>query len=93
MSFNCPKGRRASALFTLALLTQSSLYSGLLLAPLVVLLRYGPQSRLHAPTKVSNWNKIIPLVLQYFFYLLVVGGISTVVTGNLVWIKETWGAT
>ncbi|KAG9043410.1 hypothetical protein FS842_001826 [Serendipita sp. 407] len=87
------QGRRSAALCMLALLTQSSLYSALLIFPLTLLLRYGPESRLGKPYAVSEWHKCLLPMAQYVVYVLLLAAISTLVTGNMGWIRETWWAT
>ncbi|KAG8811303.1 hypothetical protein FRC17_002532 [Serendipita sp. 399] len=77
----------------LALLTQSSLYSALLIFPLTLLLRYGPESRLGKPYAVSKWHKSLLPMLQFAVYIFLFAATSTLVTGNLNWIRETWWAT
>ncbi|KIM30510.1 hypothetical protein M408DRAFT_15495 [Serendipita vermifera MAFF 305830] len=87
-------GKRAPALFALALLTQSSLYSVLLLPPIVLLLCTGPASRLKTPIAPSiRISDVGRTVFTFVTYMLVLMGISTLVAGNLGWMKETWGAT
>jgi len=86
-------GLATSALFTLALLTQSSLYSALLLLPIALLIRHGPESRLARPTLVSDWRSSLLVMLGFVPYMLALGAIATLVTGDLGWMKETWGAT
>lgn len=86
-------GLAGSALFTLALLTQSSLYSALLLLPVALLIRQGPESKLVHPFSVSSWRKPLLIMLGFIPCMVAFGAISTMVTGDLTWIKETWGAT
>ena len=87
-------GQRAPALFALALLTQSSLYSVLLLPPLFLLLRAGPTSSLKTPKTTSfRLKDVVLTVFGFISYMLVLIGIGTLVAGNFRWIKETWGAT
>jgi len=78
----------------LALLTQSSLYSILLLPPFYLLGFSGAQSALKKPTgTVMKYKLSDGLPLMYLLCMLALMGISTLIAGNFRWINATWGAT
>ncbi|KAK0213150.1 PIG-U-domain-containing protein [Desarmillaria ectypa] len=86
--------RRASAsLLALAFLVQLSLSSVLLITPIIFLLMTSPTSQLASPRPFSGkWTQSLRLVVELTVYSIVLTLASTLVSGNFLWISQTWGA-
>ncbi|KAF7298859.1 hypothetical protein MIND_00833700 [Mycena indigotica] len=89
------QGNASLALVSAAILLHLSLPSILLSAPLILLLSSsnGPLSQLASPRAFTpNDKKWIALLGEYVAYAVFLSVISTLVSGGLSWIPQTWGA-
>ena len=89
-----PAGRTSLSLLFLAFLFHLSISSIILLLPIALLILGRPTSQLASPRpSTSNLRLLIPLFLEYWFYVAILSFISTLVAGSWTWIPQTWGAT
>ncbi len=88
----CSTGNSLAALSALALLTHSSLFSGLLFFPISVLLLSSPASSLISPKVFTQWRAIPLYGILFGLLLAAFGLLSTFVVGDTEWLKSTWGA-
>ncbi|EGO00346.1 hypothetical protein SERLA73DRAFT_52780 [Serpula lacrymans var. lacrymans S7.3] len=86
------QGKKSLSLLTLAFVIQLSLSSILLLVPIFMLLLSGPVSHLASPHPFSfSAKRVLPLLIEFITYSIVLMIASTTVSGSWAWIPKTWG--
>lgn len=86
------QGQSSSALLSLAALVHISLPSIVYILPIILLLLGEPRSQLASPRPNPVTKKeILPLALEYLFYMAILTTISSLVAGGINWIPQTWG--
>lgn len=93
LMFAC-RGKSSASLLAMSFLIHLSLSNIVMILPLFLLLITDPFSHLASPRPMSaNLRNLIPLSVEFVVYFLILTLVSTVVTGSLAWIPQTWGAT
>ncbi|KAF9452779.1 PIG-U-domain-containing protein [Macrolepiota fuliginosa MF-IS2] len=88
------EGRASPSLFLLSILLHVDLSTILLLLPILLLLITDPHSHLASPHPLTaNLRRTIPLFGKYILYTSILAIASTIITGGVQWIPQTWGAT
>ncbi|KAF5369760.1 hypothetical protein D9758_001334 [Tetrapyrgos nigripes] len=83
----------SQSLLTYAFLLQFSLSSILFLVPLLLLIVSDPFSHLASPRAFNgNLQKIPTLLGEFAVYFISLTAASTLVSGGLSWMGQTWGA-
>ncbi|KAF9010614.1 GPI transamidase subunit PIG-U [Cyathus striatus] len=89
------KGQKSATLLSIAFLINLSLSSILILPPILLVLITDPYSHLASPRPIaiSSLKKTLPLLGEFLVYFAALIFASSIVSGGLSWISQTWGAT